>query len=493
MGSREALSSAAFMATIEYEPVIGLEVHAQLRTRTKAFCRCLSAFGAPPNAHVCPTCLGLPGALPALNREAVAMAVRAGLALGCTIRPVSRFARKHYFYPDLPKGYQISQFDEPLCEDGALDVPMPDGTTRTVGIQRAHMEEDAGKNIHGGVASQGLSLVDLNRAGVPLLEIVGRPDIRSAVEAAEYLRQLRAALMFVGVNDGNLEAGSFRCDANVSVRPRGSTTFGTRVEIKNINSFRFVQKAIEWEVAHQIATVSAGGRVEQVTKTWDDVEGRCNVLRKKEGSDDYRYFAEPDLPPLAVSDAFVAGVRAALPALPAARRARYMRDLGLSDNDAKVLTEHPALANFFEALADRTGDPKRAANWVCNAIKTGFASDGLDATFPVTLDQMAGLFARVDDGTLSGKLAKDVYAQLAGTRDTADAIIARNGWRVVTDAGAIEAECQAVLDANPRQAAAYRGGKRALLGFFKGEVMKRTGGRADPRVLDAVIARLLDA
>lgn len=476
---------------IEYEPVIGLEVHCQLLTRTKLFCGARAIFGDAPNTHVSPVSLGLPGALPVPNREAVAMAVRVGLSLGCSIRRTSRFARKHYFYPDLPKGYQISQYDEPVCEHGALEVPMPDGSVRTVRIERAHMEEDAGKNIHGG-DTPGVSLVDFNRAGVPLVEIVSAPDIRSAVEAAEYLRQLRAVLMFIGVNDGNLEEGSFRCDANVSVRPKGQEAFGTRTEIKNVNSFRFVQKAIEWEIADQISTLAAGGRVEQYTKTWDDPNGRCNKLRKKEGSDDYRYFPEPDLPPLALSEEFVEGVRAALPELPAARRARYVSALGLTVADAKVLTDHPGIARYFEALAAKSADPRRAANWVCNVLKTDVLLDGLDAIFPVSLDQMAALFALMDAGAISGKIAKDVYAEMVGTGADPSAIVKARGLTVITDPAAVETAVQKALDDNPRQVAMYRSGKKNIAGFFKGEVMKSTGGRADPRVLDAVLARLLD-
>jgi len=479
------------MSVVDYEAVIGLEVHAQLRTRTKIFCRCPASVGAPPNTQVCPTCLGLPGALPALNREAVVMAVRAGLALGCSIRRRSRFARKNYFYPDLPKGYQISQYDEPLCEDGRLEVPRPTGASCVVGIQRAHLEEDAGKTLHD-ERGRRMSRVDLNRAGVPLLEIVSRPDLRSATDAAEYLRQLRAVLLFAGVNDGNLEAGSFRCDANVSVRPKGSDVLGTRVEIKNVNSFRFVQRAIEWEIAEQVATLAAGGRVERVTKTWDDVASRCVLLRRKEDSEDYRYFPDPDLPPLVLDDDFVEGVRRTLPVLPAARRARYENDLGLPPADARVLTEHPRIAAYFEALTDRTRDAKRAANWVCNVLKPAIVTDGLDATFPVTVEQLAGIFARVDDGTLSGKLAREVYAQMAGTTDDADTVIDRNGWRVLTDLAVIESVCRAVLDAHPRQVEQYRAGKKNLLGFFKGAVMKATEGRAEPRALDAVLARLLE-
>ncbi len=471
------------------EPVIGLEVHAQLLTRSKIFCGCSTAVGAPPNTQVCPVCLGLPGALPVLNRAAVTLGVRAGLALGCTIDGGSRFARKHYFYPDLPKGYQITQHDRPLCAHGHLEVPGPDGVVRRVPIVRAHLEEDAGKTHHG--APGGGSRVDLNRAGVPLLEIVSAPALGDPAEAAEYLRQLRAVLMAVGVNDGNLEAGSFRCDANISLRPAGTDRLGVRVELKNINSFRFVQRALAWEIAAQRATLAAGGRIAPTTKTWDESGGRCVVMREKEGADDYRYFPEPDLGPVHLDVAFVAALRASLPPLPAARRSRYVEALGLSLAEARAVTEHPRLADYFERVTARSGDPRRAAAWVCNVVKPDVVFDGLEARFPVSAEALGGLFLRLDDGTLSGKMARDVYTQMVATGDGADALIAAGGLQVVTDVDAVEAACRAVVDASPKQAEQYRGGKTGVMGFFVGQVMKATQGRADPKAVDAALRRLL--
>src|SRR5579883_501235 len=342
---------------MRYEAVIGLEVHAQLLTRTKAFCSCSTAYGAPPNTQVCPVCIGLPGALPVLNGEAVRMAVRTALALSCTIRPHSRFARKNYFYPDLPKGYQISQYDEPFSERGHLDVEV-DGSARRIGITRVHMEEDAGKNVHGPQAS----IVDLNRSGVPLVEIVGEPDLRSAAEAAEYLRTLRDVLVFIGVNDGNLEEGSFRCDANVSIRPTGEARLGTRVELKNINSFRFVEKALVYEIARQAAVLDGGGRVVQETRGWNEDQGKTFSLRSKEEAQDYRYFPDPDLPPLVLEDAFVHEVRATMPELPRAKRDRFAREMGLTPYAAQVLTGHPRVAAFFEEAATLHGNPVKVAN-----------------------------------------------------------------------------------------------------------------------------------
>jgi len=471
------------------EAVIGLEVHAQLLTRSKIFCGCSTEVGAAPNTQVCPVCLGLPGALPVLNAAAVSLGVRAGLALGCTIDLGARFSRKHYFYPDLPKGYQITQYDRPLCTDGHLDVPRVEGPALRVAIARAHLEEDAGKTLHG--APGGGVWVDLNRAGVPLLEIVSAPVMHDPADAAEYLRQLRGVLMAAGVNDGNLEAGSFRCDANVSLRPVGSERLGVRVEIKNINSFRFVQRALAWEIATQRATLTTGGRVLPTTKTWDETAGRCVVMRTKEGAEDYRYFPEPDLGPLDLEVGFVEGLRAAMPPLPAARRQRYVDTLGLSLADARVLTEHPALAAYFERLTARTGDAQRAAAWVCNVVKPDVVLDGLEARSAVSADALSELLLRVDDGTLSGKMARAVYSKMVATGAGADAIIAAEGLQVVTDGDAVETACRAVLDASPKQVAQYRGGKTGVLGYFVGQVMKATRGQADPAAVDAALRRLL--
>lgn len=475
--------------TIEYEPVIGLEVHAQLRTRTKMFCACPAVFGDTPNSHVCEVCLGLPGALPVVNAQAVALGVKIGLALGCKVNTRSVFARKNYFYPDLPKGYQITQFDLPLCEGGGVEISGPDGASRRISIARAHLEEDAGKNSHG--YSVGRSGVDLNRAGVPLIEIVSKPELTNPAEAAEYLRQLRAILMFAGANDGNLEAGSFRCDANVSVRPRDSTALGTRVEIKNVNSFRFVQRALEWEISAQIATLSAGAKVSQVTKTWNDPAGRCEVLRKKESNEDYRYFSEPDLAPVVITDAELAAIAGELAPGPNERRRRYQNTLGLSETDARTLTEHPRVAQYFETLVALTTEPVRAAHWVCNTVLSTVVTDGLDARFTVTEQQLAGLLARLGDGTLSGKLAKEVYAAIESGAESADAVIASRGLSVLRDEVAVESVVLEVLSRSEKQLSQYRAGKTALLGYFKGQVMKSTDGRVDPAVLDTVLAKVL--
>jgi aspartyl-tRNA(Asn)/glutamyl-tRNA(Gln) amidotransferase subunit B len=472
---------------MRYEAVIGLEVHAQLLTRTKAFCACSTAYGAQPNTQVCPVCLGLPGALPVLNAEAVSMAVRTALALSCTIRERSRFARKNYFYPDLPKGYQISQYDEPFSERGHLDIEV-EGRERRIGITRVHMEEDAGKNVHHAHAS----VVDLNRAGVPLVEIVGEPDLRSAAEAAEYLRTLRDVLVFIGVNDGNLEEGSFRCDANVSIRPQGESKLGTRVELKNINSFRFVERAIASEIARQSAVLDGGGRVTQETRGWNEDDGSTYSLRSKEEAQDYRYFPDPDLPPLVLEDALVATIRAALPELPRAKRERFVREMGLTPYAAQVMTGHPRVAAFFEEAATLHGGPTKVANFVQSEVLRDVKTHGLRADLPVSPAQLAELLKLVDGGTISGKQAKEVYGKIVGSGRTPDEIVAELGLKQVSDVGAIEAVCRRVLEAHPKQAAELRGGKASLLGFFVGRVMKETGGAANPKVVNDVLRRLLD-
>jgi aspartyl-tRNA(Asn)/glutamyl-tRNA(Gln) amidotransferase subunit B len=471
---------------MRYEPVIGLEVHAQLLTRTKAFCGCPTTYGAPPNTQVCPVCLGLPGALPALSDEAVRLAVRAALSLSCTIRRESRFARKNYFYPDLPKGYQISQYDEPFSSGGHLDIEV-NGVRKTVGITRVHMEEDAGKSQHLGHAS----VVDLNRSGVPLVEIVGEPDLRSAAEAAEYLRVLRDVLVFAGVNDGNLEEGSFRCDANVSIRPVGQTKLGTRVELKNINSFRFVEKAIEHEIARQAAVLDGGGRIVQETRGYNEDQGATFSMRSKEEAQDYRYFPDPDLPPLVLDEAFVDEVRARMPELPQAKRARFVADMGLSPYAAQVLTGHPRIAAFFEEAAALHGQPVRVANFVQSEVLRDVKTHGLSAEIPVSARQLAALLALVDRGTISGKQAKEVYAKLIGTDRSPEDVVASLGMKQVSDAGAIEAACARVIDAHPRQAAELKAGKASLIGFFVGQVMKETKGSANPQLVNEALKKLL--
>jgi aspartyl-tRNA(Asn)/glutamyl-tRNA(Gln) amidotransferase subunit B len=499
------------MATLygDYEPVIGLEVHAQLLTRTKAFCPCRTSFGDPPNTHTCPVCLGLPGALPALGEEAVRMAVSAALALGCTPRLRSVFSRKNYFYPDLPKGYQISQYDEPLAMHGAIDIETEAGKRRAR-ILRVHMEEDAGKTIHG-LGDE--SVVDLNRAGTPLIEIVGEPDLRSGAEAAEYLKRVREILMFVGVNDGNLEQGSFRCDANVSVRKVGDTTLGTRAELKNINSFRFVADAIDVEARRQVALLERGERVRLETRGYNADKRETYPLRDKENESGYRYFPEPDLPPLVLEAAWIEELRSALPPSPAERRRRLVEDLGLTAQAAAVLTGHPQIVAFFDATVllyagfigggPQTPAPGgatssspstaavKAANFIQSEVLRDVRQSGLTAELPVSPAQVAELLRLVDRGAISGKQAKEVYALMRGTPTLPATIVRERGMGVLRDEDALAALARDLVAASPKQAESYRAGKLAVLGFFVGQMMKQTGGSADPALVNKALKRAL--
>jgi aspartyl-tRNA(Asn)/glutamyl-tRNA(Gln) amidotransferase subunit B len=472
---------------MSYEPVIGLEVHAQLLTRTKLFCPCSVQVGFEPNQNVCPVCLGLPGSLPVGNRLAIELAVRAALALSCTIQPASIFARKNYFYPDLPKGYQISQFEQPFSSHGQLEIEV-DGARKVAQITRVHLEEDAGKNVHGAFTD---SLVDLNRAGTPLIEIVGAPDLESSAEAAAYLRALRDVLMFVGVNDGNLEEGSFRCDANVSLRPRGATTLGTRTELKNLNSFRFVQRAIDSEIARQTAILDSGGQVEQQTRSFDPDTGQTRALRSKANAHDYRYFPEPDLPPLVLDEALIAAQRQAVGELPSAIRKRWVSELGLAPGAAATLTQHPEYVRFFDEVCALFPQPVKVANWVQTEVLRGTECRGLSASFPVTPRQVADLLKLMDTGQISGPQAKKVYASLVGSERSAAELVAELGLSVVSDDAELRPICERIISENPKNVAAYRSGKLGLLGFFVGQVMKQTGGRANPQLTSQLLTELL--
>ncbi len=475
---------------MKYEPVIGLEVHAQLKTNSKIFCGCSTEFGKDPNVNTCPVCLGLPGVLPVLNRKVVEYTIMMGLATHCRIAQESIFARKNYFYPDLPKGYQISQYEEPLCADGWIEISS-NGSSKRIGITRIHMEEDAGKLVHeGAFDASKASFVDLNRACVPLIEIVSEPDLRSPADAREYVQTLRDILVYLDICDGNMEEGSLRCDANISVMPRGSDTFGTRAEIKNMNSFRFLQQALEYEIDRQVEILEGGGKVIQETRLFDSDRGVTSSMRSKEEAHDYRYFPEPDLVPIRIDQEWIEELSARIPELRDARIDRYVTDMGLPEYDAEVLTSDRPVADFFEAVVSTGTKPKSASNWVMGEFIRLVKDSGMDSA-RITPEQLARIISLVEEAAISGSAAKKVFEDVFATGKDPDIVVEEKGLAQVSDEDAIRAEVRKILENHPDEVAQFRGGREKVLGFFVGQVMKATKGKANPKVVNKILRELL--
>jgi aspartyl-tRNA(Asn)/glutamyl-tRNA(Gln) amidotransferase subunit B len=473
-----------------FETVIGVEVHAQLRTNSKMFCGCGTTFGLSANSQTCPICLGLPGSLPVINRTAVEMAVRAGLALNCTIAANNRFARKNYFYPDLPKGYQISQYESPICEHGWIEVRDSGGGATRIRIRRAHLEEDAGKNIHETGTSG--SRVDLNRAGTPLLEIVTEPDMHSADEVVAYLKGLREILMYLDVCDGNMEEGSFRCEPNLSLRPSGQKEFGTKVELKNINSFKYVKDAVEYEIKRQTKVLNEGGEIRQETRLWNIERGETAVMRSKEEAHDYRYFPDPDLVPLKLDQAWIDGFRSRLPELPAVRTKRFVSDYGLPEYDATILTASKGMADYFESCVKQCSQPKIVSNWVMGELMRELNNTGTDiSASPVTPERLVSLLQMVDKGVISLKVAREIFPELYGSEKAPEQIVQERGLTQVSDEGALEQIITEALNKNPAQVAQFKEGKQQVLGFLVGQVMKTSGGKANPGKVNELLKKKL--